>query len=83
MSRADEVVCRGLRFRDEDDAYDYFRQQEVDAADDRLVDELIYANYAHNRAASPEVPVERWQLIYGASTPAMEARYQAAIKGAA
>ncbi len=26
----DIVVCRGLKFRDEDDAYDYFRQREID-----------------------------------------------------
>ncbi len=26
----DSIVCRGMRFRDEDDAYDYFRQRELD-----------------------------------------------------
>ena len=29
---ASEVVCRGMRFRDEDDAYDFFRQREIDDA---------------------------------------------------
>lgn len=28
----DIVVCRGMKFRDEDDAYDYFRQREIDDA---------------------------------------------------
>lgn len=28
MSLDDEVFCRGMRFRDADDAYDYFRSQE-------------------------------------------------------
>ena len=28
------IRVRGLKFRDEDDAYDYFRQREIDAADE-------------------------------------------------
>ncbi len=30
----DIVICRGLKFRDEDDAYDYFRQREIDDAEE-------------------------------------------------
>lgn len=42
-----------------------------------LVDELTYINYRHNRNLSPHISVERWELVYGAPAPAMEARYQA------
>ena len=28
-----EITCRGIRFRDEDDAYEYFRQREIDEMD--------------------------------------------------
>ena len=27
------IKCRGMKFRDEDDAYEYFRQREIDDED--------------------------------------------------
>ena len=29
-SEAEPFKCRGMTFRDEDDAYDYFKQREID-----------------------------------------------------
>lgn len=40
-----------------------------------LVDELTYINYAHNRNISSISP-ERWATVYGATSAAMEERYQ-------
>ncbi len=31
------IRCRGIKFADEDDAYDYFRQREVDEAEEALL----------------------------------------------
>ena len=42
------IICRGLRFRDEDDAYDYFRQREIDAE----------AEAARLAAPKPEAPCD-------------------------
>jgi len=37
-------------------------------------DELIYRSYCHQRMTFPEVPPERWALIYD-NVPVMEERY--------
>ena len=42
-----------------------------------LVDELIYANYAFNRAQFPQKTVAQWHLVFGEATPSFEQRYQA------
>ena len=74
------IVCRGIPFRDEDDAYDYFRQREIDAeaamTAGQLVDALTYASYKFNRMRSPEITPERWAKIYPQAEH-LEAHYQA------
>lgn len=42
-----------------------------------IVDELTYRCYAYNRRVSPDVTPERWALLFGAATAAMEARFVA------
>ena len=44
----------------------------------QFVDELLYANYKHNRQCS--LDATGWETIYGAKTALMEARYQAELK---
>ena len=38
---------------------------------------FTFASYVHNRKISPEVSPEQWEKIYGPTTLAMEAKYQA------
>ena len=40
-----------------------------------IICELTYINYKHNRELSPEISPERWEKVYGESTPSMERRY--------
>lgn len=42
-----------------------------------LIDELTYANYAHNRHASPEITPERWKKVYGNVVDRFEKIFQA------
>ena len=51
--------------------------ERLNATPEKLVDDLIYFNYRHNRTISPEVTPERWEKIYGPNTMAMEERFQA------
>lgn len=44
---------------------------------ERIVDYLTYSNYRHNRNIAPHVTVTEWKKLYGPTTDAMEARYQA------
>lgn len=46
---------------------------------DGIVDYLTYVNYRANRGYSPHITSEQWKKLYGPSTDAMEARYQAEI----
>ena len=46
----------------------------------RLMDELIYANYAHNRQHSPDITPTRWKKVFGEAVDRMENRYQKAIQ---
>lgn len=48
---------------------------EVDSAE-RLVDELVYSSYRHNRTITPVTTPAQWREIFGAQTDALEARYQ-------
>ncbi len=41
-----------------------------------LVEDLIYANYRHNRLLSPMTEPEQWEPIFGEDTLAMEGRFQ-------
>jgi len=58
--------CRGMRFRDEDDAYDYFRQREVDDAAEAL--------RAHEEAAAKRQPAPLPQSCH-----ACEHKYAGAV----
>jgi len=42
----------------------------------RLISDLTYFNYRHNRRLTPETMPEQWALLYGPQTEAMEARFQ-------
>ena len=51
-------------------------EQVAKRQDGKLISDLTYVNYAANRDRAPEITPERWERIYGPTTPAMEARYQ-------
>jgi hypothetical protein len=40
----------------------------------RVIDELEFSSYAHNRMQFTEVPPERWAVIFS-NAPAMEERF--------
>jgi hypothetical protein len=44
-----------------------------------IVDYLTYVNYRANRGYAPHITPAQWKKLYGPSTDAMEARYQAEI----
>ena len=43
--------------------------------DAKLICELTYINYKHNREISPNVTPKRWELVYGLNASLMEKRY--------
>ena len=45
----------------------------------QFVDELTYGSYRHNRRIAPDVTPERWEIIYGPKTAAMETRLQSEL----
>lgn len=50
------IRCRGMKFRDEDDAYEYFKQRELDEADDPSIPQvLLQADAAELAAPSQTV----------------------------
>ena len=49
--------------------------QEFIGTTQQLVDELTYANYAHNRQRSPDLTPEQWTKVYS-NVYQLEARYQ-------
>ena len=48
------IRCRGMKFRDEDDAYDYFKQRELDDAQS-IPDVLLPANADQLAPPAPSV----------------------------
>lgn len=36
--------------------------------DEKLVDELIYRSYSYNRKLNPEIPADKWALIFPNAT---------------
>ena len=42
----------------------------------KIVNELTYQNYAHNRKIAPHVTPERWVKAFGPSVTQMEERLQ-------
>lgn len=55
------IKCRGVPFRDEDDAYDYFRQREIDekAARERLMQPCHSCEMKYAGAVCPACKTER------------------------
>jgi hypothetical protein len=53
------IRCRGLKFRDEDDAYEYFKQRELDEANDSSIPEVPPIPQSQELArVAPRVPGE-------------------------
>lgn len=52
-------------------------ESSIDGFTEKVLDELTYISYAHNRNLSPDVSPERWAKVYGPSARLMEVRYQA------
>ncbi len=53
------IRCRGILFRDEDDAYEYFKQRELDEADDSSLPAVLPQADAQQLAQpAPRVHVE-------------------------
>jgi hypothetical protein len=46
----------------------------------KLIADLTYISYRHNRQIAPDVSAERWAKIY-ADAKFLEARYQTELKG--
>jgi hypothetical protein len=51
------IRCRGLKFRDEDDAYEYFKQRELDEANDQSLLQIFLPSQSGKlESAAPGVP---------------------------
>jgi hypothetical protein len=53
------ILCRGIKFRDEDDAYEYFKQRELDEANDPILPAVLPQPDAQQLAQpAPDLHVE-------------------------
>ena len=42
----------------------------------KILDELTYRSYAHNRQLAPHITPERWAKVFGESAERLEKRFQ-------
>ena len=54
----------------------YHNGQKMPMTPVEFLNDLVYANYTHNRRRAPEITAEQWEQVYGKMTQGMEARYQ-------
>jgi hypothetical protein len=76
-NRIEELSTQECELQDDEPCYIDEAQALVERKTlERLIGDLTYSCYAHNRRISPKVTPEQWSAVFGPKTAELELRFQ-------